>query len=72
MKTLALTILALFLSLTFPQAEEPTAQPAGARNSTIGKIITGTTLHRFDGESFSEATMAKAPQFYLLYYSASW
>lgn len=50
MKTLALTILALFLSLTFPQAEEPTAQPAGARNSTIGKIITGTTLHRFDGE----------------------
>ena len=40
--------------------------------SVVGKEVLKTKLHRLDGKRFRSAEMEKAPEFYILYYSASW
>ncbi|MBP82692.1 MAG: hypothetical protein CMO61_02465 [Verrucomicrobiales bacterium] len=40
--------------------------------SVVGKEVLKTKLHRLDGKRYRSAEMEKAPEFYILYYSASW
>lgn len=52
---------------------EPEAAPAEkASESVIGAKVAGAKLHRLNGKRFKKAELEKAPEFYLLYYSASW
>ena len=64
MKTLLLTLAAAGLALT-TQAQE-------AKKKTPGEIFAKVTVHQLDGKSFKEAKLEKKPEFYVLYYSASW
>lgn len=41
-------------------------------SSVIGAKLAGTTLHRVDGKKFKKAELKKDPEYYILYYSASW
>ncbi|MDP0492631.1 MAG: hypothetical protein Q7Q71_16420 [Verrucomicrobiota bacterium JB023] len=38
----------------------------------VGKNLTSRVLSRLDGKRFKKASMEKAPEYYLLYFSASW
>ena len=72
-KTILLTcavVAALFAGLN---ADDKKAAASKADDSSvIGAKLTGTTLHRVDGKKFKEAELKKDPEFYILYYSASW
>ena len=41
-------------------------------SSVVGKAVLKAKLHRLDGKRFKSAEMEKAPEYYILYYSASW
>jgi len=41
-------------------------------STTVGKEVMKTKLHRLDGKRYKSAEMEKAPDYYILYYSASW
>ena len=41
-------------------------------SSVVGKAVLKAKLHRLDGKRFKNAEMEKAPEYYILYYSASW
>lgn len=43
-----------------------------AAKTVVGAKVTGTKLHRIDGKRFKNAELDKAPDYYILYYSASW
>ena len=45
---------------------------AQLEKTKIGKQVAGTKLHRVDGEQFKEVAMEKAPEYYLIYFSASY
>lgn len=47
------------------QAEE-------AKASTIGTLLSKVPLHRLDGTDIKEAKLEKSPEYFILYYSASW
>lgn len=52
---------------------ETTVSPAeAAAESKVGKKVTKAKLQRLDGERFKRAELEKAPEYYILYYSASW
>ena len=38
----------------------------------VGKHLTSGILEKFDGKKFSKAELDMAPEYYLLYFSASW
>lgn len=38
----------------------------------VGAKLVKTDLHRLDGKRFKKTTMEAAPEYYLLYFSASW
>ncbi len=38
----------------------------------VGKKVTKAKLHRLDGDRYKSAELDKAPEYYILYYSASW
>jgi len=64
MKTLLFTLAAAGLALSL-QAQD-------AEKKTPGDIFAEVPVHRLDGKSFKEAKLEKKPEFYVLYYSASW
>jgi len=41
-------------------------------NQKVGKVMTKKVLSRLDGKRFKKTEMVKAPEYYLLYFSASW
>lgn len=41
-------------------------------SQTIGPKLTNRVLVRLDGKRFKKTELGKEPEFYLLYYSASW
>ena len=41
-------------------------------SSVVGKAVLKAKLHRLDGKRFKSSEMEKAPEYYILYYSASW
>jgi hypothetical protein len=49
-----------------PSAEEQLAAQA------VGSKLNDKTLVRLDGKRFKKAQIEKVPEYYLLYYSASW
>lgn len=68
MKKIILTTILAALAVvgcTGPDVEPDTTSVLG---STLAKV----KLLQLDGESFAEAKLSKAPEFYVLYYSASW
>ena len=40
--------------------------------TVVGEQIAGAKLHRLNGKRFKKAAFEKVPEYYLLYYSASW
>lgn len=53
------------------EANKPDAATILAEQ-TIGKQLTSRVLSRLDGKRFKTASLEKAPEYYLLYFSASW
>ena len=64
MKTLLFTLAAAALAFS--------VQAQDAKKKTPGEIFGKTPVHQLDGKSFKEAKLEKKPEFYVLYYSASW
>jgi len=38
----------------------------------VGAVLLDSKLRRLDGKRFKKATIEKVPEYYLLYFSASW
>ena len=53
------------------EADKPEATKV-LESQKIGKELTDKVLSRLDGKKFKKASMEKAPEYYLLYFSASW
>ena len=43
-----------------------------AAKTVVGAKVTKAKLNRLDGKRFRKAELDKAPEYYILYYSASW
>ncbi len=55
------------------EAERNAPDPAEQVAATaVGKTVQKSKLHRLNGTRFRSADMEKAPDYYILYYSASW
>jgi hypothetical protein len=55
------------------EAEKNKPDPAeAAASSVVGKKVTKAKLHRLEGKRYEKAELTKAPEYYILYYSASW
>ncbi|MDF2377749.1 MAG: hypothetical protein P1U81_16045 [Verrucomicrobiales bacterium] len=56
--------------------EEEAATPVDlaeeASKTVVGAQMVKAKLNRLDGERYKKAELAKAPEYYILYYSASW
>jgi hypothetical protein len=56
--------------------EEEAAAPVDlaeeASKTVVGAQIVKAKLNRLDGERYKKAELAKVPEYYILYYSASW
>ncbi len=50
-------------------AEDPSASLA---SQVVGQKISKAKLHKLDGRRYRRAEIEKAPEYYILYYSASW
>ncbi|MDF1812684.1 MAG: hypothetical protein P1V20_10730 [Verrucomicrobiales bacterium] len=46
--------------------------PSKLEDSKLGQMVSGVKLQVVDGQSFKEAALTKVPQYYILYFSASW
>lgn len=53
------------------EADKPEASKM-LEEQKIGKGLTDKILSRLDGKRFKKASIEKAPEYYLLYFSASW
>ena len=60
-----------FLTEWKAEAAKPDAS-GELKNQKIGAKLTDRVLSRLDGKEFKKASMEKAPEYYLLYFSASW
>lgn len=60
-----------FLTEWKAEADKPDAGEALAEQK-IGSKLTDRVLSRLDGKKFKKAKLEKAPEYYLLYFSASW
>lgn len=38
----------------------------------IGRVLTDRVMSKLDGDKFEKANLEKVPEYYLLYFSASW
>lgn len=55
------------------QTKKEAPSPAESlEDQKIGKKLTDKVLSRLDGKKFESVSMTKAPEYYLLYFSASW
>tara|TARA_R110000850_G_scaffold85453_12_gene183740 strand:+ start:451 stop:834 length:384 start_codon:yes stop_codon:yes gene_type:complete len=55
------------------EAEQNAPDPAELLATTeVGSKILKSKLQRLDGKRYKRAELDKAPEFYILYYSASW
>ena len=52
-------------------ANQPTVQEQLAEQA-VGKNLKPGVLERLEGSRFARAELSKAPEYYLLYFSASW
>jgi len=74
-------------SLTFPKdklskddikfleewdAKKNEAAAPAEPTSKLGKLMTKAKLHKLDGKRFKSAELTKSPEYFILYYSASW
>ena len=48
------------------------ASSSDAASSVMSEKMSKVKLHRLDGKRFKKAELTKSPEFYILYYSASW
>ena len=54
-----------------PASSSP--DPSGAlEKQKVGAQVLKAKLHRLDGERYKRADLAKAPEYYIMYFSASW
>lgn len=60
-----------FLEEWKAEADKPDAAKA-LEEQKIGKKLTDEVLSRLKDDKFESVSMEKAPEYYLLYYSASW
>lgn len=60
-----------FLAEWKAESEKPTASEI-LTEQKIGQKLTDKVLSRLDGKSFKKASLEKAPEYYLVYFSASW
>ena len=60
-----------FLTEWKAESEKPSSVEILAEQK-VGKQLTDTVLSRLDGTRFKKASLEKAPEYYLLYFSASW
>ena len=60
-----------FLSEWKAEADQPDAEEALGEQK-IGSKLTNRVLVRLDGKKFKNASLEKTPEYYLLYFSASW
>lgn len=60
-----------YLSEWQAEEEKPDAE-AMLEGQKIGKELTDRVLSRLDGKKFKKASLEKKPEYYLLYFSASW
>ncbi len=60
-----------FLKEWEKEASKPSVEEA-LQEQKIGKELTSKILSRIDGKKFKKVSMEKAPEYYLLYFSASW
>ena len=60
-----------FLTEWKAEADKPDASEV-LDSQKIGQELTDRVLSRLDGKKFKKASMEKAPEYYLLYFSASW
>lgn len=54
------------------KAKKDAPAAASLEDQKIGKKLTDKVLSRLNGDSFESVSMEKAPEYYLLYFSASW
>lgn len=59
--------------LTEWKAESEAPDPSEVlATQKVGKELTDKVLSRLDGKKFKKVSMEKTPEYYLLYFSASW
>lgn len=61
-----------FLLSQEAKTSEPADIEAQLEQTKVGKQIAGTKLEKVDGRRFKTAELDKAPEYYILYFSASW
>lgn len=54
---------------TSDSSDDPSAALEGQK---VGAQVLKAKLHRLEGERYKRAEMAKAPEYYIMYFSASW
>ena len=74
-------------ALTFPQtmlseadiaflkereAKKNEAAAPAEPTTKLGKMMAKAKLHKLDGKRFKSAELTKSPEYFILYYSASW
>ncbi len=53
--------------------KESDASPAEIiADTVVGKKVSKAKLHRLEGDRYKRTEIEKAPEYYILYYSASW
>jgi hypothetical protein len=50
----------------------PKDSTADLEKTRMGSIFAKAKLHRIEGKKFAEVKIEKVPEYYILYYSASW
>ncbi|MAS93814.1 MAG: hypothetical protein CMO55_11535 [Verrucomicrobiales bacterium] len=62
--------------LEFLESAETTSAPSPAAgpnpDTKVGKLISRAKLHKIEEDKFEKAELDKSPEYYILYYSASW
>jgi hypothetical protein len=69
-KTILLTTLTLFLSVSLHHAQDDVT--AELEKTMLGKMVSSVKLQLVDGKSFTESKLTKVPEYYIIYFSASW
>lgn len=60
-----------FLSEWAAEANKPDLEKT-LEGQKIGSVLTDRVMSKLDGNKFKKASLDKAPEYYLLYFSASW
>ena len=62
----------LFAIAAIAFAAATVATQGDEKKKTPGEIFSKVPVHRLDGKTFKKAELKKSPEYYVLYYSASW